>query len=380
MVDAQALPGYLLVTKPDSSYTVTGDLVIKATTDRAYRLTVTFEHGEEPLCDWDWEKLDAIPYNTTVSLLIDVDGAEPGYEFVGWYTSNGKLISTDDWIDVFVTSDMSIEARFLPVSGVVTFMANDQIVKTITDMETITESDFPADPIPFFGEEFVGWDKTAEEVNAALANGENVTVTAKFKLAEVDVTVTIYNGESETPTIQKYTKNGWASVEAEDVPGKYFSHWEKNGEVLSYSRTAYFETFEDCTITAVYSETEVNPSGIAIMEALSYNSETKDLTAVAYISVPDGAQIVAGGLLAASGTSTKYIPGSELTFDNADYVKTSTKAVGQPGPLSYTWTKTDVNVGDTWYIRPYVTYTIKYTGETVTILGETVVYTAAENT
>ena len=90
------------------------------------------------------------------------------------------------------------------------------------------------------------------------------------------------------------------------------------------------------------------------------------------MAAPDGASITAAGLYAAPGT--EYDPANgELTAANAKFVKNVN--INDPmQPCSYTWYKSKVNEGDTWYVRVFVTYELD--GETVTILGETTAVTA----
>ena len=78
------------------------------------------------------------------------------------------------------------------------------------------------------------------------------------------------------------------------------------------------------------------------------------------------------GLVARSTDFDPYT--EELTADNAAYVKSSTTAVGKTGNVSYTWTKTKVNPGDTWYVRGYLVYTLN--GAEYTVYGDLVSYTA----
>ena len=80
----------------------------------------------------------------------------------------------------------------------------------------------------------------------------------------------------------------------------------------------------------------------------------------------------AAGLVAAS--SANFDPSSAvLTISNADYVK-SGSGLSSYKTYQYTWTKTKVNSGDTWYVRSYVTYTLDGTEHTV--YGNLVTYTA----
>ena len=301
-----------------------------------------------------------VPYGTNVT--VTAGAANEGYEFTGWYQTDGRRLSDTAAYSFIVMTDTALEARYQIKTGKVTFMANNKVQKILEDARSVSGADFPADPTPYYGYVFDGWDKTAEEINAELA-GNSVIVTAKFKAAPSAFTVTIYNGEAETPTARKYTENNWISVKALEVSGKSFAYWKLDDEILSYNRTAVFRTSNDCTLTAVYTADAVDAVGTAIIKTAAYNTGTGKLTFVAFLTVPDGASITGAGLVAASGGSAKYTPGTELTADNADYVKNSARATGTGGPVSYTWTKGNVRPGDTWYVRPYVSYITKDGGD-----------------
>lgn len=370
-VDARAKTGYRFTEngQPDATYTVNGDVTITARTEkRTYAVTLDAVNGQASSNQAD---LTSVPYGTRVT--VTAGEAVSGYVYTGWYQTNGKRITEEESYTFTVIANTRLKAGFEKTGNRVTFIANDQIRKVLSDVSEVSSDDFPADPSPYYGYEFDGWDKTAEEINAALANGD-VTVTAQFKVAEASFTVTIYNGESDTPTTQTYTENKWISVEAKDVEGKNLAYWKLDDEILSYSGTACFRTDKDCILTAVYTSGDVEPVGTAVIRSAAYNSSTRKLVFVAYLTVPEGARITGSGLVSASETSSKYSSGEELTFENADYVKNSAKAMGTGGPVTYTWTKGNVETGDTWYARPYVSYTLDSdpNGDPETVYGEMV--------
>lgn len=93
----------------------------------------------------------------------------------------------------------------------------------------------------------------------------------------------------------------------------------------------------------------------AVIRSASYDASSKIATFVAYLTIPDGCTIVKAGIIAAPGTSFDATS-TILTWDNATYKKVSAKAVGTAGPVNYTWTKSKVESGDVWHVRPYVIY------------------------
>ena len=88
--------------------------------------------------------------------------------------------------------------------------------------------------------------------------------------------------------------------------------------------------------------------------------ESKEVTFVAYFSVPEGATIDQVGVLAMiireDDPDTKFREAEVLDFSNADYVKKWKPEKTSSGAVIYTWTKSAVRPGDTVYVRPYVIY------------------------
>ena len=381
-VSATAKAGYDLTTVPEATYTVNGDLTITAASAKqTFAVTLTVDPtggGAAPTADAP--DLSAVPYGTRVTVTLGQP--ENGYVFIGWYQPNGKCLTTASNYTFTVYSDTELQARYQQETGVVIFMANDRVEHVINNAVSITGNDFPLDPTPLYGYMFTGWDKTVDEINGELSTnaGGVVIVTAQFTAAPVSVTVTVYNGENPTPVVTTYTESRWISLSAEPVNGKTFAYWQLDtGEILSYSPNTSFRTSTDCTVTAVYTTIPVTPVGTASIKTAAYDPSSKQLEFVAYLTVPDGAVIQKAGLLSASPSypGSTYAPGSELTEDNADFVKVSTKAVGTGGPVNYTWTKTDVEIGDTWYVRPYVTY--DYNGNTNAVYGDLVAVSAGND-
>ena len=80
--------------------------------------------------------------------------------------------------------------------------------------------------------------------------------------------------------------------------------------------------------------------------------------------MPENSVIVKAGLVAAS--SANYDPSEAvLTDKNADFVKSLSTAEGKCAPVNYTWNKSNVNTGDTWYARAYLVYALEGADHTV---------------
>ena len=358
--------GYELDTVPETSYTVTDDLTISATTKaRSYTVTVrTLEGGNDPTYVGD----NKLGYGET--LTVTEGGAKEGYAFIGWYEPNGKLLTKDASYDFYVTSNFVMEAWY-EESATVTFMANNKVAKVWTG-STISDSDFPSvdSLLTLNGFEFDHWEKTADQVNEELQGGGNVEVKAVFRKAINTFTVTVFDGVETTTT--EYTESTEIKLAAQNVDGKSFECWKTDdGIVISGNVTGTYWATETVTIRAYYTDEPIQePMGTASITKSSYSSSTKKATFVARLVVPTGGVIVKAGLVAAPSGSYS----GELTADNAQYVKNSAVAVGTSAPVNYTWNKSSVNVGDTWHVRAYLVYT--YNGNTRVIYGDLVELTA----
>lgn len=337
---------------------------------KTYKLDVTAENGSYTTNAAD---LSAIPYGTKVTLKAGK--AENGYEFIGWYQTNGKQLTANISYTATITSDYAIEARYQVTGGVVSFMANNAVVKTVTvEAGSFTDSDFPSDPSAYQGYEFSKWSKTSDEINASLENGGNVNVEAVYIPVKQIYTISVYNGNSETAEEISCTESTVITRRAEAVEGKYFAYWTLNGEILTYNKTASYRAAENGILTAVYTEEAVKVNATATIRKANYNSDNKKLTINAYLTIPDGCKITSAGLVAASSDKYNELT-DELTWDNAEYKKSLASAVGKSAPVNYTWNKSNVNPGDVWYARAHIAYT-DADGEEYHIYGDLMTITA----
>lgn len=341
--------GYTLVGEATETLEVTGDTVISIeTAAKTYKLNVTAGNGSYTA---NVEDENAVSYGTKVKLTAG--DAETGYEFIGWYQPNGKLLTSNATYTVSMTSDYTIEARYQQTSGIVNFISDDNAVGTVTRIAgKFTNDDFPAVPSPKYGFEFEKWSMIADEINAALANG-NVTVEAVFTPIKQSFTVTIYNGDSDVPETVECTESTLISRTAQSVEGKTFAYWTLNGTIFSYNRKASYTAIESGELRAVYKTEAVEALGTATLRTGKYDVGNKKLTFNAYLTVPDNCTITSAGLVASPAGSFT----GELTWDNATYKKALDSANGKCAPVNYTWNKSSVNPGDVWCVRAHIAYT-----------------------
>lgn len=238
-----------------------------------------------------------------------------------------------------MTSGMSIRAQYRRTSGVVIFMANDQIQNEFSDAGY---ADYYSSFVPSakYGYEFTGWDKTLDEINTARASG-NVIVTANFAPKKETFTVTINNGEVNADETVSCEESTLITRTAKAVEGKTFAYWMKDDALFTYNPKISFTANAECVITAVYTSNTVTEQTTAEINKVSYVDG--DLIIKAGMSVPDGMTIVSVGI---------------RTSSNSDMSEaTETTATTSNNPAEFAVTKSGVAVNTTLYAQAYVTYT-----------------------
>lgn len=334
---------------------------------KTYQLAVTAENGSYTTNAAD---VTAVPYGTKITLTAGE--AKNGYEFIGWYQTNGKQISANKEYTVTITSDYAIEARYQAISDVVNFVANHAVVKTVTvEAGSFTDSKFPAAPTPYYGYEFSKWNMTSAEINTALENGDNINVEAVFAPIKQNFAVTVYNGEKTAPETIVCTESTKITRTAKAVEGKNFAYWTLNGEIFSYNRKVSYTAIKDGTLKAVYTAEETTAKGTATLRTASYHADTKKLAINAYLTVPDNCVIKNAGLVASASADN-------LIWGKAQFNKSLASAKNKCVPVNYMWTKSSVSIGDVWYARAYVSYTDSE-GNFHEVYGDIMTFTAGSD-
>ena len=294
-----------------------------------------------------------------------------GYEFLGWY-QNEVLLSSDRIMTYQVSSDVSIEARFVRVTNIVfqgwqsALLINQGYPLTFSDPAAIT---IPSVPM-IDGYRFVGWrlDKvvmTEEETRQALIplikNGGDIIVDAVFEQLETTYHLTIKNGEISGGSENGKTSGDFSpatliTIKANKAKtGMKFAYWMRDGMIISYDSTFSMRmTSKDTTVEAVYvkSSEDVEKLGTAVMEKVNPQKDIGKISFVSLCTVPEGSKIIYAGIVATSDED-KPLSENGLTAVNADYVRG-----GGAGLKSYryTWTKAKVTEAQTWFVRPYLKY------------------------
>jgi hypothetical protein len=106
---------------------------------------------------------------------------------------------------------------------------------------------------------------------------------------------------------------------------------------------------ENVELTAVFTETQAEQVGTAIIESVKVNGSK--LSFVSVLNIPKNCKFVKGGLVATSNNSI----GENVNANNAEYVKLSTKATANTKNFKYTWTKS-MSGNTVVYVKAYLVY------------------------
>ena len=316
----------------------------------------------------------------TVTLVANTTGDAA---FIGWMDEAGVIRSTTDTLTFVTTGNDYYKAVYATeVEGVnlVTFKntkaasGNGQIL----DMQYYTAGDeivFPDAPAQA-GYDFTGWSMTAEQIQAALAAGQDVTVEATWELAKVYVAITVNGGKITAGAItngQGLAYNAY-TVTADAAPaGQKFAYWvDANGKVMSYLETYKFYPATDIALTAVYvAEDET----VAKKELVQVSGDpTTAGTKIAYT--------IAWEVDASFGTVTNYgvvfVNEKDYNADTFYHGSGDTKlfdravsAAGLPGVTTLTLSdRQGIAYDNTYIIKAFIIYTDATTGQSVTVYSD----------
>ena len=292
----------------------------------------------------------------------------------GYSASNVKANDTDLTPDengiytITVTDDTEITADIVAYTPVVINSVDINGITTPTTVykEIYASADYTVPANPYLdGYTFSGWKvndgetiSTPEAVHMAVYDlvkaGTPVTVEVVYekKVGKHKVYVsagTLENGETEF----EYDISELVKITAyEGAEGQVFSYWERDGKAVSYNKTySFYMPDGDVHLSAVYGN--VQPAqATGFIENVTANADTRKISFVSVINVPENCTLVKGGLVATKNPDI----GEAVTDKNAAFVKLSAKATADTKNLKYTWTKANVGENDIWYVRSYVVF------------------------
>ena len=115
----------------------------------------------------------------------------------------------------------------------------------------------------------------------------------------------------------------------------------------------YAERNEEITAVYVNESEHVAAAGTTTIVDIQKDTTNNKLSFVSMSSVPEGYNIVIGGIIATTD-ATIGTSGDGFNADTATYVRGRSSNAAS---YRYTWTKPNVHEGDTWYARAYLVYT-----------------------
>ncbi len=370
--DMTAKAVYAKLPVPPDSQPKTGSLKIEIAGGTGFSISI----------DGGFAKPQGTTYrNSSVPVGVEVmvvSGSVSGEDFIGWINPVTGVIVSDQPSFYFVTSgnDSYTAVYKTPLWNFSMVMfKNDKASGgngRILDMQyysTMDEICFPEDPTQV-GFDFAGWNMTQEEIIAAIAAGQNVTVLAKWTKAIVPVQVTVVGGSGSGT----YNANNRVTAVADSAPeGEKFAYWaDSDGNIKSYSEVYNFYPSADTTIYAVYMAEEDYIDYQVLVSVDSIDTESvADKNVFTYSwYCPDGYEFVKAGIVAVNkdnlveetfvaGSADPNVYDRSPSGDNLVPVNT------------YTWTKSNVQTGQTWVAKAYVQYKDVY-GSIVTVYSEPV--------
>ena len=206
---------------------------------------------------------------TTVGTMVKAEAADKvaGKRFAYWRVG-GSFYTAEKTIEYTLNTNASLVAVYEDAAteenrAVEFWNENGQFLdsKAVTDGSV----EMPANP-SLTGYSFDDWyvDDTVKFVNADIV-AALTRVVAKYTRGENDTgvsvsgSINIYENGSDAPTrtITAPAYNTEITVAAEAPDGKVFSHWTRDGEVVSYNSTYTFRAWGAAEIKAVFADEAV---------------------------------------------------------------------------------------------------------------------------
>ena len=311
---------------------------------------------------------------------IKVECNDATFEY--WENSAGMVVSRENTYTFTVAGKDTISAVFNNViDNMITIEFESYYGQVIARNQLAVGETMTIPGIPFrYGYTAIGWDYNGDGVydankdifNNALERGnisENkiVKITPIYQLNESIYEITVENGIGTG----NYKQNAVVTVQADEaIEGMKFSHWKDSEDnILSYNEKYQFYASENIMVTAIYVEENDSVEVKGTTEIVDYfaDIENKKLVFVSMSTVPEGCTINKAGIIA---TNNYNIGNDEENFNasTAMYVRGNEWS---GNAYRFTWSKRNVNLDETWYVRAYLVYTDEE-GNVNTLYGDIV--------
>ena len=166
--------------------------------------------------------------------------------------------------------------------------------------------------------------------------------------------ISVTNGTVNNRTYEEYDSDTVVEVKSDKPPkGKKFGYWkDKDGKTVSYNPIYTFKITYDRELEAVYldEDDEFNTTGNCVEEAVVIDKTNKKIKFRFTNAVPEDCTIVKAGMVATSNINQA----NSLAIGNAEYDRYKDNITVHN--FGYTWTKTNVEAGQAWYVKGYLIY------------------------
>ncbi|WP_319002022.1 InlB B-repeat-containing protein [Clostridium tagluense] len=284
-------------------------------------------------------------YGDTVTLT---QVPNENYKFESWMDGAGKILSTKAAYSFNITGNTSLKANFKEIAAdvfTVEFISESGQVISVQQIPKNGSAIKPTDPSKP--------DCNFAEWSAAYTNVQsNLTLRPVYTAKTKTYILSVVEGSSIPNGITTYVFDTKVTVEANTPPaGQLFSHWTINEKIVSYDSTYSFYITGNTTVTAIYSDAEVVKTPTATIDPNPIaNSTTQKISFIGQINVPTGYTMVECGVVAKqSATSLE-----DINFYTEGAIRAKSSAQTANG--QYMMKKANVNSGEIWYARAYLSY------------------------
>lgn len=248
--------------------------------------------------------LENHPYGSRLGLASELAELE-GYSFAFWVVNGNLRMDLPLEHQFVLTEDLHVQAVFSPDDKhAVLFMDTNGRLLDRAYVEhgedAVYTGEMPSKP----GLELADpmWDKPLENIQ------DDTVFVVQYDTVKVDTyTVTVINGTG-TATVG-FNETITVTADAAE-PGMHFTHWEIDGQVVSYLPTYTFTPFDDVSIEAMYAEAPLMKIPlVTITEPLGIREDHHTFKGQFY--VPEHFDLIEYGMIVSEH-------GYNLTLDNPD--------------------------------------------------------------
>ncbi len=291
--------------------------------------------------------------NTLCTIRTKASGSN---QFLFWFDTRNRVISTDPTYTLAITNDVKITAQYASVVDKhyrVVFVDRDNVVISTSYVKHGTSATAPDMNDKYYsGYVFDSWDQDFSYVTS------HMVIKGNYVLKQEKYTVNAVGGTIEKASAdnlyQYDTKITITPNSLIDADGKKFAGWSDDGgkTVISTEERYSFFVCRDVTITAVCAEEAVKAPTITLYSKVANNYR---LSFIAERNLPDGYTFLESGILFTK--NEEIAQSGQLTIknasDNEEIKQGRTVSHTQDGQYSVVITASDVA---TIFAKGYLIY------------------------